>query len=481
MRPKQPSAERDALIYRDQVDLLYSHLPIGMTATILNSIILVVASWRWVPHAFLIAWLLAIAIIAAARAILVWRYRKSGHQVSDARKWGMLFVFGLACSGCAWGATTTMLFYAPSIEYQLLIAFVVGGMIAGASATLSALRLAYYSFAIPAFLPVTIAIFVFADSMHAMVGLMMMLFLILLSVTAANMSRVARQSFRLRYEKNELIAGMEQCRRQTEGANAVLQKQIAIREKAEADLRALSAGLEEKVRQRTEDLERINNELNAFSYSVSHDLRAPLQVIYASSDALEQDCGATLQEPGQQYLSAIHDSIRKMNDLINDLLTLSRVSQQELNLQSCNLTDMAHEITAALKKHEPSRIVEFVIHEGITARCDKKLFRIALENLFGNAWKYTGKTSQARIEFGTREENGRIVFFVSDNGAGFSMAYAGRLFKPFQRLHPQREFEGTGVGLATVHRIIQRHGGSIWAEAAVGKGATFCFVLPAAT
>lgn len=221
-----------------------------------------------------------------------------------------------------------------------------------------------------------------------------------------------------------------------------------------------------------------NRELETFSHSVSHDLRAPLRHIEGFSDALLQECANALSPVGREYLVRIGAATKRMSELIEDLLALARVARAEIHRGPMDIAAMAESIADEMRRTAPTREVEFVIDKPLVAHCDPRLIRIALENLIGNAWKYTGKHPRALIEVGSvTGENGEQVFFVRDDGAGFDVLYADKLFAPFQRLHSPSEFEGTGVGLATVQRIIHRHGGRIWAEAAPEKGATFYFTL----
>jgi signal transduction histidine kinase len=218
-----------------------------------------------------------------------------------------------------------------------------------------------------------------------------------------------------------------------------------------------------------------NRELESFSYSVAHDLRAPLRAIDGFSQALLEDYAAKLDEHGRDYLNRVRGAAQRMGALIDDLLALSRLSRSEMKLERINLSQLGREVAAELSKRDPERAVDFRIDEGLTARADARLVRVALENLLGNAWKFTSKKPAAHIELGAR--NGS--FFVRDDGVGFDMAHAEKLFGAFQRLHAVRDFEGTGIGLATVARIVHRHGGRVWAEGAVGQGATFFFTLAA--
>ncbi len=242
-------------------------------------------------------------------------------------------------------------------------------------------------------------------------------------------------------------------------------------------LRELNASLEQRVMQRTAELEAANQELKAFSYSVSHDLRAPLRAIDGFSRALLEDYAGLIDTTGKDYLQRVRNSAQHMGTLIDDMLKLSRVTQAPLQPEPVDLGSMAEAVVAQLRRQDPTRDVRVDIAAGLHAVGDPGLLRIMLENLLGNAWKYTGKTAAAQIVFDASQRDGETVFRVCDNGAGFDMQYADKLFGAFQRLHRRDEFEGTGVGLATVRRIVHRHGGRVWAEAEPGRGARFHFTL----
>jgi two-component system NtrC family sensor kinase len=227
-----------------------------------------------------------------------------------------------------------------------------------------------------------------------------------------------------------------------------------------------------------EQLERKNRELESFSYSVSHDLRAPLRSIDGFSRILLEDYGDRIDVQGGDYLKRIRAGAQRMAELIDDLLQLSRVSRSELVRSEVDLSALARTVLDELGRAEPERQVGLAIAQDLKARADPRLLRAMFENLFGNAWKFTSKTADARIELGSRQGSPAVEYFIRDNGAGFDPAHAKRLFAPFQRLHHQSEFAGTGIGLATAYRIVDRHGGRIWAEGVVGKGATFFFTLP---
>lgn len=225
------------------------------------------------------------------------------------------------------------------------------------------------------------------------------------------------------------------------------------------------------------DLEHKNRELESFGYTVSHDLRAPLRRIEGFARALAESHAAGLDAAGARYLARIRESTAHMVELIDALFLLSRVARHELRFQSVDLSALAERAAADLRLAEPGRAVELTIRPGLEACGDARLLRTVVENLLGNAWKFTAGRKPARIEFGASGGHAERIYFVRDNGAGFDMAFARRLFSPFQRLHSASEFPGTGVGLATVQRIIQRHGGRVWAEAVPGEGATFWFTV----
>jgi signal transduction histidine kinase len=302
-----------------------------------------------------------------------------------------------------------------------------------------------------------------------------------LAETAAAVS--TRQDYSVRAPK----LGEDELGALTDAFNGMLGR---IQEQ-DRELRRHATDLEQRVEARTHELQErnetlrlnaaellaANQELDAFAYSVSHDLRAPLRSIDGFSQILLEDYAAQLDEAGRDSLRRVRTATQRMATLIDDLLKLARVTRVEMRTQQVDLSAMAQDIVADLQRADAARQVECTIAPGLEARADPPLLRVALENLLRNSWKYTAKQPHPRVEFGSIEANGGRAFMVRDNGAGFDMKYMDKLFGVFQRLHSATEFEGTGVGLATVRRIITRHGGRIWAEAAVDQGATFYFTL----
>jgi signal transduction histidine kinase len=237
------------------------------------------------------------------------------------------------------------------------------------------------------------------------------------------------------------------------------------------------AQLETQHAERTRQLELAVKELDSFSHSVSHDLRAPLRVVDGFANIVLEDYGDRLDELGREHLKRIVAAGQRMNAMIDTLLSLSRMTSREIDSERVDLSRLARELADELRAQDPARITEFVLTDGLVVEGDRTLLRLVLQNLMGNAWKFSAKVAQPRVEFGAREENGRPIYLVRDNGAGFDMRFAEKMFGLFQRFHSSNEFPGTGVGLATVQRIVRKHGGRIWADSQPGQGATFFFTL----
>jgi signal transduction histidine kinase len=264
-----------------------------------------------------------------------------------------------------------------------------------------------------------------------------------------------------------------------EGSKHTLEREVEERRRAEGEIHRLNAELEKRVTERTAELQSANRELEAFSFSVSHDLRGPLRAIDGFSEALLEDFGDKVTDDMRSFLMRIRSATLRMGQLIEDLLNLARISRVDMQRQTVDMSAMVRQIVGELQQREPdkARKVEVSIWDGVTVNGDGRLLRVVLENLLGNAWKFTSRTPTAQIEFGMMKEPDRTVLFVRDNGAGFDMAHVDKLFGAFQRLHGVTEFPGTGIGLSIVQRVIQRHRGRIWCHAEPGKGAVFYFTV----
>lgn len=296
-----------------------------------------------------------------------------------------------------------------------------------------------------------------------MIGFMVILFGLLAFFNTTLLKRLEKQDMLIKQE----LLGLEATKRD-----------ILDRKNAEQETFQRNESLEQKVREQTAQLETLNRELEAFSYSVSHDLRAPLRSIDGFSKIILASYSENLDSEARQYFQYICENAARMGQLIDDLLQLSRLSRSELHQESFNISTMAQEILQHLQEREPQRHVSLNVTPDLTAKGDPHLMKVVLENLLGNAWKFSGLQENAVIEFGLAQNNGGpAAFYVKDNGTGFDMTYADKLFGAFQRLHKMTEYPGTGIGLATVQRIIHRHGGKIWPQAEVNKGATFYFSL----
>ncbi len=253
-----------------------------------------------------------------------------------------------------------------------------------------------------------------------------------------------------------------------------IHRDVIIRQRVEEHLRAS----EKHLKLQTEELQSMNKELESFSYSVSHDLRAPLRGIEGFSELILANYKDRLDSEGQGYFDRICAAAKRMGILIDEILNLSRITRSTLEIKEVDLTSLTREVIKEVRKTDPARQINWVVQDSLKVRGDPALLNVVMTNLISNAWKFTGKKVEARVEIGKIDQAGETVYFVRDNGAGFDMAYQSKLFQAFQRLHTPKEFPGTGIGLASVQRVIRRHGGRVWAQGVVGEGATFYFTLP---
>jgi light-regulated signal transduction histidine kinase (bacteriophytochrome) len=348
---------------------------------------------------------------------------------------------------------------------------VLGGMAIGAAGAFSVFMPAFVAYTLPALAPLIVRFLNAGDEIHLAMGGMALLFAVLITGIAFRISRVTLASLLLRFEKNSLVDYLSSAKNDLEKLNRELSTEIVEHKKAEEELERHREHLEELVEARTSELEEANRELEAFIYSVSHDLRAPLRSISGFGKWLIEEQAGKLDEQGRDYLRRMNVGAARMRQLIEDLLSLSRISRQEIEKTKLDLSIIASLIVSDLRASDPSRNVEINIAEGLSAHGNESLITIVLTNLLGNAWKFTSKTANARIEFGTLQQDGKSIYYIRDNGAGFDEQHRERMFLPFQRLHSDEEYEGAGIGLAIAARVI-RHGGEIRAEGKTGQGAT---------
>ncbi len=276
---------------------------------------------------------------------------------------------------------------------------------------------------------------------------------------------------------NSMIADLRQAYTDMQTVNTRLKEDIAARKRAESEVGRLNEELELRVQLRTAELEAANKELNAFCYSVSHDLRAPLRRVEGFRRTIDTEYTEKLDQRAIHYLSRMGSCTQEMNAMIDSFLILAKSTSTELRLEEVNLSDVVQRILNKLQERDSHREVEVQIQKNITAVCDPRLVELLLTNLLDNSWKYTSKVDKAEISFRRKKQKGTYIFIVKDNGAGFNMDFAANLFSPFTRLHKLSDFQGMGIGLATVKRVVSRHAGTVWAESAVGEGATFFFTL----
>jgi signal transduction histidine kinase len=467
---RNPASREHPQLYAEQIRLLYRNAPLGLIATLINSAVLVFILRSVVPHWVLTTWFVCILLVSIARFVQLSWFRRVPPESSDVGRWGTWFVIGLALSGIIWGSAGIFLYPVESTIHQEFLAFVLGGMAIGAAGAFSVVMTAFIAFTLPSLAPLIVRFLAAGDEIHMAMGGMSLLFAVLITGIAFRISRATLASLLLRFEKNSLVVYLSSAKNDLEKLNRELSSEIMERRKAEEELKRHRGHLEELVEERTSELE-------AFIYSVSHDLRAPLRSISGFGRILMEKKAEKLDEQGKDYLKRMNLGAVQMSRLIDDLLSLSRISRQEIERTKLDLSKIASLIVSDLRASDPSRSVEVNIAEGLSAYGDESLITIVLTNLLGNAWKFTSKKESARIEFGTLLQNGIRIYYIRDNGAGFDPQHGEKMFLPFHRLHSEKEFEGSGIGLAIVKRAIRRHGGNIWAEGTTGEGATVYFAL----
>jgi signal transduction histidine kinase len=411
-------------VLRDQIDLLFTRRRLATFSFPVLAALIAYALWGHAERPLILAWFFAVCAVAAVGIVVSGLYGKESVSPGRTRFWTKVGIAVSALNGLAFGTAGLFLYQHNDVTRQAFLVLFLGGICACAMASSSSYLPAYLAFVFPTIVPVIVRLALDADRLHITMSILTAIFTGFMVVLGRIGNGTIKQACALKHEKAALA-----------------------------------------------------RELDAFAYSVSHDLRAPLRAVAGFSQALHEIYSSGLHEEAKEYLQRVRNAAQHMGDLIDDLLALSRVTRTEMLSERVDLSGLAQQVADELRQAEPGRPVEFIIAGGMEAKGDRRLLKVMLDNLLGNAWKFTGKSGAARIEVGSAVSEGRQVFFVRDNGAGFDMKYADKLFAPFQRLHGAAEFPGTGIGLSIVQRIAARHGGKVWCESAPGAGATFSFTL----
>ena len=453
-----PGHSRTLLLRAEQVKLLFTSAPLAFAGHFINGTFLTFILWNVVPHPRLLAWLTYMLTVASVRFLFVRKFWQRSPDPVESPRWGIWFSVGSALSGLGWGLAAFLIFPEHSIPHQVFLTLVAAGMGAGAVTLIASVKAAFLSFTIPTFLPLIFRLLIHPEPIENAMGVMVAIFAGYMLSTGLRMHGTIATSLSLRFENQDLVAD--------------LTSQITERKQAE-----------ERLRQANADLMTANQELESFSYSVSHDLLAPLRHLDGFASLLKEHAGHSLDAKGLRYLQFIAESSKQMGRLTANLLAFSRMGRTELRKSVVSLDQLIKEAVRELRPDLEGRRITWTIGALPEVEGDAALLRQVIVNLIANAIKYTRPREQAHIEIGPAPglvDNGETTILVRDNGVGFDMDHADKLFGVFQRLHHANEFEGTGIGLAHVRRIIQRHGGRVWAEGAVDRGATFYVSLPIA-
>lgn len=465
-------------ILAEQVKQVYILAPIGFVATVFNSLLVFFVMKDVMRLSFLVPWVSAVLSVTMLRMGLVLWFRSVEFEPSASERWAKLFIVSLLIVGIAWGCIGFFPFAGISLAHHVFLAFVLGGMAAGASSTFSMLRLGYAAFSIPALLPLALHFFLIHETFHYAMGAMVTLFGILLWRISEHNYRVNRTSLVLRFQNMGMIEGLKQAKERVERLNAQLTSEIEARHKAEADLRTHHEQLERVVQQRTADLTAVNRELELFAYMASHDLQEPLRMVTSYLQLLRQKYSGRLDEKADLYIRYAVDGGFRMQKLIDGLLSYSRLShsaefsQVDVNAAfSVAVTNLAPTISekSAVVTKDPLP----------TVLGDEIQLQLLLQNLISNGLKYTKADIVPQVHVSAEKQGDAWVFSVADNGIGIDPGEFDKIFQIFHRLHTREEYPGTGIGLASCKKIVERHGGDIWVRSRPGEGSIFSFKIPA--
>lgn len=470
-------ARYEERILAAQVKELYSLAPMGFVATLFNSIIAFFVMREVTPYTILLPWLFTVLTITALRFALVLWYRKAKVETSAAGIWAKRFLISLGFVGFAWGGIGFFPFSGLSLAHDVFIAFVLGGMAAGASSTFCMLRSGYAAFSIPALLPLIVHFFFSGDTFHWAMAAMTFLYALLLWRISQHNYRVHRASLLLRFENVDMIERLRGSKERVEALNRQLSAEIQARLLAEAELRSHHEQLEKVVQERTADLRALNKELKLFAYVASHDLQEPLRMVNSYLQLLKKKYQGRLDDKADTYITYAVDGGARMQKLIEGLLSYSRLSGGA-EFSAVDANGVYDAAVANLAKTISESKAEVTRDELPTVVGDELQLQQLMQNLISNALKFRNRDKRPEVHVSSTRKDTEWVFSVRDNGIGIEPGYFEKIFQIFQRLHTREEYPGTGIGLASCKKIVERHGGQIWIESTPGQGSVFFFTIP---
>ena len=436
-------------VERECIELIFRQSFNGIFANFAVALLLAGLLIGEVSNGLLGGWVMTMLGLAVARIVWNRTFRKRLDSPGAAHRWYRVHLLLMAVLGAAWGIGGALFFHQVDSVNQFILFLVLGGLAVAAVPYLAPVYGCYFAYTAGVLIPLTVSVFYKADTTSTTLATMLCVLTVALLITAHIYRRKLTEALALAYENATLVTELREYREQ----------------------------LEHKVTERTQALQDANEEMAAFNYSVSHDLRAPLRAIDGYSAILLEQYTPHFDAQGRDLVDRLRAASQRMDKLIDALLQLSRVSRRSLKCDEVDFSDLVASVVRRMTETDAERRVEVAVQPDMVTQGDKQLLTVVLENLLSNAWKYTRPVAKAEVQVGSCREAGRTAFFVADNGVGFDMAYAAKLFGAFQRLHSESEFEGTGIGLATVARIVRMHGGNVWADSRDGQGATFYFTL----
>ncbi len=454
----------DKRVRDEQLRQVLAMEPFALAATVINASITYAVMRRSAPPKLLVAWVAYLLIVTLVRAVLLRYYRQIAESKPDeARRYCLL---GVALAGLGWGALGAFLYPVDSLTYQVFIAFVLGGMTAGAAVVYSSLRFAFALYWIPALVPLTIRLAMTGDAMHSAMAAMVSLFALLMFRTSARLHNATYRTLVLRFENEALVERLQQEKQRTEQANEQLRMEIKHRQETDVQLKGSVT-----------EMQRSNRDLALFASAASHDLRAPIRRIAGFATLLADKYADVIDAEGHDYIKRMVASCERMQALIGDLLSYARIGREDLIRTPVDLGQVVAMACAVLEEPIREAGAEIIVDEMPTVSAHEGLLSTVFQNVFSNALKFCSD-EPPRIHVSARREDNEWVVAIRDNGIGVKEEYLDAIFEAFRRLHSESAYPGTGVGLATCKRAVERHGGRMWAESQPGKGSTFFLSLP---